>query len=208
MGTEGLPKARKSQGSRGIVVIRSQFSNLNYDNLRRIPGDDARNVSTSAGSSSTVSTDGIEKLRKIAELCKKNPNFIVTDRLYRLLYDNKLYEVAYQKLKSKPGNMTPGIVPTTLDGMSTEVIDEIIEKLKSDTFEFHPNRRIKIPKSNGGTRPVTIAPPRDKLVQEVMRMILEVIYEPSFADCSHGFRTNRSCHTALRSIRQKFGMAR
>lgn len=164
--------------------------------------------STVAGSSSTVSTDGLTKLQKINELCTANKDFIVQDKLYRLLYDQELYHAAYHKLRSKPGNMTPGINPTTLDGMSIEVISEIIESLKDGTFKFQPGRRVYIPKANGDKRPLTIAPPRDKLVQECIRMILEVIYEPSFKENSHGFRPNRSCHTALKAARQKFVVAK
>lgn len=88
-----------------------------------------------------------------------------------------------------------------------EVIERIIEKLKDNSFKFCPGRRVEIPKASGGTRPLTIAPPRDKLVQEVMRMILEVIFEPTFSDNSHGFRPGRSCHTALKKIKERFGVA-
>jgi len=205
-GTKGLPKVSKDYGNRGTIILR----NYKYLTIQgRVPGNNVRYNSTSAGSSSTVSTDGVEKLRKIAKLCSENPNFIVNDKLYRLLYDKQLYQIAYNKLKSKPGNMTLGIgiVPTTLDGMSIEVIEEIIRKLREGTFNFKPGRRIQIPKANEKLRPLTIAPPRDKLVQECIRMILEAIYEPSFSDNSHGFRPNRSCHTALKTIRQKFGDA-
>lgn len=108
-----------------------------------------------------------------------------------------MYLAAYQKLRSNPGNNTPGINPRTLDG----VIEEIIKKLRKGDFNFTPWR---IPKGNGKTGPLTVGSPRDKLVQEVMRMILEVIYEPMFMDYSHGFRPNRSCHSALKQIFNKF----
>jgi group II intron reverse transcriptase/maturase len=197
-GTKGLPTALKGQGNRGIIIPVTG----------RIPGNGVCNLSTIAGGSSTVSTDGLRKLQKIRELCEANKEFIVNDKLYRLLYDKKLYYVAYEKLKSKPGNMTPGITPTTLDGLSVETIEEIINSLKDESFRFQPGRRVFIPKANGGQRPLTIAPPRDKLVQECIRMILEAIYEPTFSENSHGFRPNRSCHTALRAVRQKFVMAK
>lgn len=190
----GLPKVLKNYGNRGIV--------LPYQG--RVPGIGVRNKSTTAGGSSTVSTDSLAKLRRINELCKNNPAFIVTDKLYKLLYDPMLYEMAYQKLRSKPGNMTPGINPTTLDGMSSEVIEDIIKKLKQGTYKFSPGRRINIPKPKGGTRPLTIASPREKLVQEVIRMILEPIFDPNFSENSHGFRPNKSCHSALREIKSKF----
>ena len=73
---------------------------------------------------------------------------------------------------------------------------------KEEEFQFKPARRVHIPKSNGSTRPLAIASPKDKIVQEAMRMILEAIFEPSFSDLSHGVRPNRSCHSAMKSISQ------
>lgn len=198
-GTKGLPKALKSQGNREIIVPLI---------TGRVSGIGVCKFSTIAGSSSTVSTDGLGKIRKIKELCILNKEFVVKDKIYRLLYDKELYYAAYHKLKSKPGNMTPGINPTTLDGISEESIGEIIESLRKGTFNFHPGRRVTIPKDSGGERPLTIAPPRDKLVQECIRMILEAIYEPCFSAYSHGFRPNRSCHSALKALKQKFVMAK
>lgn len=123
------------------------------------------------------------------------------------MYAPELYAVAYEKLKSKPGNMTPGITPTTLDGFSTEVIGDIIKRLQADTFQFQPGRRVLIPKPSGGNRPLTVTSARDKIVQEVMRMILEAIFEPGFSQSSHGFRPGKSCHTALAEVKAKFGVA-
>ena|ERR1700683_7201 len=139
-------------------------------------------------------------------MCSENPNHTVKD-IYSLLYNQRLYEIAYQNLKSKPGNMTPGLTATTLDGFSSEVIYSIIASMKDQSFKFKPGRRIQIPKASGGTRPLTIAPPRDKIVQEVIRIILEVIFEPTFSLNSHGFRSGKSCHTALRQILTTFGVA-
>jgi len=197
-GTTGLPTALKGHGNRGVIV----------PVMGRTPGSSVCSYSNIAGGSSTVSTDGFSKLQKIYNLCREDKDFIVNDKLYKLLYDKNLYYAAYHKLKSKPGNMTPGIIPTTLDGMSEDVIKDIIDSLKDGSFKFQPGRRIYIPKANGGQRPLTIAPPRDKLVQECIRMILEAIYEPTFNENSHGFRPNRSCHSALRSVRQRFVMAK
>lgn len=122
------------------------------------------------------------------------------------MFNIRMYEVAYHKLKSNPGNMTPGIIPETLDGMSRDWIEETIDQMRDGSFQFKPGRRIQIPKPGSSkTRPLTIAPPRDKIVQEVMRMIIEVIFEPIFSDNSHGFRPNRGCHTALRQVKTQFG---
>jgi group II intron reverse transcriptase/maturase len=215
--TSGLPKVENNYGNRGIVLPVFQYynkgiySSLNKEIRGRVPDLNIRSISSAAGETSTVKSDATLKLLNLAEFCKSHPHDPITEKVYRYMYDPKLFEMAYNKLKSKPGNMTPGIVPTTLDGMSREVIDQIIFGLKDQSFKFTPGRRIKIPKvawtPKGGTRPLTIAPPRDKLVQEVMRMILEIIFEPAFSDSSHGFRTGRSCHTALKEIKETFGVA-
>nr|YP_004927430.1 COB-ai2 protein [Yarrowia galli]CCC29072.1 COB-ai2 protein [Yarrowia galli] len=111
-----------------------------------------------------------------------------------------MYTAAYQKTRSKPGMMTPGISPDTLDGMSSERMRSMISQLQSEKFQFTPGRRMEIDKANGGKRPLTIGKPTDKLVQEVIRMVTEAIYEPNFSTNSHGFRPNRSCHTATRQM--------
>ena len=147
------------------------------------------------------------KLAKLIDICDRHKNDFKVSDIYALMFNMKLYEIAYRKLKSNPGNMTPGIDEVTLDGISKEVFHEIIKAMKDESFQFKPGRRTHIPKSNGKTRPLTIAPPRDKIVQEVMRMILEAIFEPTFSDNSHGFRPNRSCHTALRQVKTQFGGA-
>jgi group II intron reverse transcriptase/maturase len=207
--TSGLPKARNGYGNRGTIVpLTSWSSNVSKDTvaLGRVPGLWYRNYSDTAGDSSTVKSDAIRKLRWLEEKCRKDGNFEARD-IYKLMYNKTLYEIAYQNLKSKPGDMTPGITPTTLDGFSSEVISDIINEMKKDSFQFTPGRRVMIPKASGGERPLTVAPPRDKIVQEVMRMILEVIYEPVFSSNSHGFRPFKSCHTALKQIFQTFGVA-
>jgi retron-type reverse transcriptase len=136
---------------------------------------------------------------------EKYQDEIVVDDIYKkFMLDKKLYLVAYDKLKSKPGNMTPAISPETLDGISDEELDKIIELLRTEKFQFSTSRRVYIPKKDGSKRPLSIGSTRDKIVQEVMRMTLEAIFEPRFKDVSHGFRPNRGCHTALRSIFSKF----
>lgn len=148
-------------------------------------------------------------LERLEVLRKKNadPSWINGD-LYRLMYKKDLYVVAYERLKSSPGNMTPGADGATLDEFSLATIDNIIAQMRTEAFQFSRARRVHIPKANGGKRPLGIASPKDKVVQEVMRMILETIYESpygaSFADASHGFRPNRGCHTALKSIRDNW----
>lgn len=125
---------------------------------------------------------------------------MITD-CYRLMYNKELWIKAYAKLYPNAGNLTKGTTDETIDGFSLQKIDDIIEQLKTGTFRFAPVRRVYIPKSNGKKRPLGVPNFKDKMVQEVMRMILENVYEPMFSDNSHGFREGRSCHTALSQIK-------
>ena len=103
--------------------------------------------------------------------------------------------------------MTQRINSTILDEFFHNTIINIINQIKNDQFKFSPGRSVKISKSHGGTRPLTLASPFDKLVQEVMRMILKAIFKSTYSTSSHGFRPGRGCHTALREIKSKFEVA-
>jgi len=128
--------------------------------------------------------------------------------LYRLMYRPDLYVLAYERIKSKPGNMTPGTDGETLDGFSLDAIQEIIQDMRTERFHFTPVRTTFIPKANGKLRKLGIPSIRDKIVQEAMRLIVEAIYDspagPYFQATSHGFRPHHSCHTALREFRTKW----
>ena len=126
------------------------------------------------------------------------------ERLYRVLFNEEMFHVAYERIYAKPGNMTAGADGKTVNGMSIERIEQLIESLKNETYQPVPSKRAYIPKKNGKKRPLGIPSFNDKLVQEVVRMILEAIYEGSFEHTSHGFRPGRSCHTALISIQKSF----
>jgi group II intron reverse transcriptase/maturase len=137
----------------------------------------------------------------LSEKSKQYPNYKF-DRIYRLLFNPDMYLRAYAKIYPKEGNMTPGIDGETIDGFNLETVATVIEQLKQERFYPHPVRRIYIPKKKGGQRPLGIPSVKpDKLIQEVVRSILEAIYEPIFSDYSHGFRQNKSCHTALHQIK-------
>jgi len=123
-------------------------------------------------------------------------------RLYRILYNTNLYQAAYANISSKEGNMTPGTDGETIDGFSMKWVEKLVAELKEERYYPKPVRRIYIPKKNGKMRPLGIPSVRDKLLQEVMRMILEAIYEPLFSDSSHAYRPQRSCHTALHQIKR------
>ena len=121
-------------------------------------------------------------------------------QLYRQMFNRELYLAAYGKIYSNQGAMTPGVGRETADGMSEEKIDQIIEAMRHERYRFAPARRVHIPKKNGKLRPLGMPTWSDKLVGEVVRLLLEACYEPGFSGFSHGFRRSRGCHTALREI--------
>ena len=123
-------------------------------------------------------------------------------QLYRQMFNRSLYLKAYGNIYSNQGAMTPGAGGETADGMSEDTIDQIIELMRYERYRFAPARRVYIPKKNGTLRPLGLPSWPDKLVGEVVRLILEAIYEPVFSGLSHGFRKGRGCHTALRDIRE------
>ena len=130
------------------------------------------------------------------------------ERLYRILFNEELFYVAYQKIASNGGSTTKGSDGRSIDEMSLARIETLIASLKDESYQPHPSRRVHTPKKNGKTRPLGIPAFEDKLVQEVVRMILEAIYEGHFETTSHGFRPKRSCHTALLHIQKTFSGAK
>ena len=122
-------------------------------------------------------------------------------RLYRNLYNPEFYLLAYKNISKNQGSMTAGTDGKTIDGMSMDRIEKIISKLRDHSYQPNPARREYIAKKNSNKmRPLGIPSSDDKLVQEIVRMILESIWEGSFSNNSHGFRPKRSCHTALKHI--------
>lgn len=192
--TTGLPKGSNSYGNRVTI--------LGCNHTWRVTAD----IVFNNRSYSTCGTNKVlSRLEKLNLRSKNRPNHSINQNLHSLIYNIDLLTLAYNNIKSKPApGMTPGVLPETLDGISYEVLTEISYSLKDESFKFKPGRRIMIPKPSGGERPLTIGSPRDKIVQEAIRIILEAIYEPLFLDSSHGFRPNRSCHTALKDVSRQF----
>lgn len=126
------------------------------------------------------------------------------ERLYRNLYNEEFYFLAYQNIYASEGNMTAGADGKIIDGMGMDRIQKLIDKMKDHSYQPNLARCTYIEKKNEKKRPLGIPSFDDKLVQEIVRLILESIYEPIFSDFSHGFRPNRSCHTALQQIRETF----
>jgi len=121
-------------------------------------------------------------------LRERGRNGLTCNELYRQLFNPELYLAAYGRIYSNKGSMTPGASAETVDGMSLDKIHRIIEAMRHERYRFSPVKRVLIPKENGKLRPLGLPGWSDKLVGEVMRLLLEAYYEPLFSDRSHGFR--------------------
>ena len=151
----------------------------------------------------------MEILERISKNSLANKDEVFT-KLYRYLLRPDIYFSAYQRLYTNKGAATKGVNNDTADGFSEERIAGIIQSLADETYQPAPVRRIQIPKRSNPkeTRPLGIPTFTDKLVQEVLRMVLEAVYEPIFLNVSHGFRPKRSCHTALTMLKKDFNGSR
>ncbi|MCE7044063.1 reverse transcriptase/maturase family protein [Dyadobacter sp. CY312] len=132
-----------------------------------------------------------------------DPNYKF-EKLYRILFNQEMYYAAYQRIYAKPGNMTAGSDDKTIDGMKLSLIDKLIDAIRDESYQPYPARRTYIQKKNGKKRPLGISAFCDKLVQEVVRMVLVAIFEDQFEHTSHGFRPSRSCHTALMQVKTTY----
>lgn len=149
----------------------------------------------------------------LERIYKKNSKLLETNQpltphkdLYSLLHNKDLLRLAFRKLSKNKGANTPGPDGITVDNISEAQIEELSNILKNHSFKWSPVRRIMIPKpGKPEKRPLGLPDFHTKMVQEVIRMILEVIYEPEFRfyDSNSGFRPKRDCHHAIRNIRKK-----
>jgi group II intron reverse transcriptase/maturase len=133
---------------------------------------------------------------------KRGSEGLPLERVYKHLFDPELFLRAYGNIYRNDGAMTKGVTEETVDGMDIQRIHKIIGLLRLERYEWTPVRRTEIPKANGKTRPLGIPTWSDKLVQETLRTLLEPYYEQKFSNHSHGFRPDRSCHSALREIQK------
>lgn len=142
----------------------------------------------------------VEILERVKENSGKNKEEVFT-RLYRYLLRPDIYFTAYEHLYSNNGAATKGTYNDTADGFTEEKAGRLIASLAGESYCPKPSRRTYRKKPDGKQRPLGIPSFSDKLVQEVLRMVLEAVYEPVFLDCSYGFRPDRGCHTALNYIK-------
>ena len=149
--------------------------------------------------------EGQEIKNQFQKLLKNLENKERANNLTTIMSNRDFLIGCYLNIKSKPGNMTRSLSPETLDSINMRWFDEVVHTFRNGKFTFRPSRRSYIPKPNGKLRPLTIPSPRDKIVQDGMRILLECIFNTQFRESSHAFRPGRGCHTALNRIRLHFG---
>jgi len=198
--TSGFPKSGNAHGNGSVIVDLSQEKDEGQKEIQR------------KEKGLIIPKQGCEPL---IELRRANTESIdrVNHHLIHIIADLSTLKLAYELIKSKPGNMTRGLQSETLDGMSNELLEKISRTLRAGTFRFSPDRRVWIPKPGKtekrqlGTKSLPlrsgVVSPREKVVQNAIKLVLESIYEPSFLPCSHGFRPARGTHTALKMIDQQ-----
>lgn len=180
----------------GVIVVRNPFFNRKRKVGRMTAQIVSRKLSSKAGPMTKRGSENNITLTQRTHTINANIKSIA---------NIKNLVAAYELIKSNPGNMTPGIDSVTLDGIDLKYFQRIQEKLRAGTYKFPPARRTQIPKEGKTeTRPLTIASPRDKIVQKAIQIILERVYEPKFLETSHGFRPNKGTHTALQYVDAKF----
>jgi group II intron reverse transcriptase/maturase len=204
--TTGKSASDNRKGFRVIVVpgryLNTLYSSNNIERRERVAAYPLLKFREYSTESTIVKSNVFDRLNKLNQ---ESGNFKPIDRtLYSLVCNLDMLNLAYRNLKSKAGNITARITSEKLEGISINILYEILTDLKTEKYQFKPYRKVEIPKIGGDSSSLLLAPPRDKLVQEVIRIILEAIFEPRFQDESHGFRRNRNSHTALKLAKQNF----
>lgn len=197
--TVGSPSRREAYGD-GAAIVVGGVTSTQGDRESRSQGE-GQQEHQAAGMKGMRMQSADQILSAIRKLGEKR---LPLTRVYRCLFSEELFLAAYGKLYRNQGALTPGTTNDTVDGMSRSRIRTIIDQLRAERFTVRPARRIHIPKKTGGTRPLGLPNFSEKLVQEVLRMLLSAYYEPRFRNSSHGFRPGRGCHTALQDIKQRF----
>ena len=146
---------------------------------------------------------GLSRLGVIHELSRNNPEWKHKE-LFRLLRKEDIWIAAYENIKGNKGALTPGVTKETLDGIGLTKLRKLQNKVLDESYQFSPIRQTWIPKAKGEKRPLGISTSNDKIVQEVIRMVLEAIYEPIFDKRSFGFRKGLAVHDALQYVETQF----
>jgi len=193
----GSPEVRKYRGDRSLILGGHRRQ------IRAFHSSASPLKETNSESLKETLPTGFVELNRLIKESVNNSNYILKN-VSQIIAEPEFLKFAYGLIKSKPGNMTSGIDKETLDGVDLKYFKTLAKEIGSGSFKFKPARRIEIPKAKGGTRFLSIASPRDKIVQSAMKIILEAVFEPHFSNFSHGFRPRRGTHTAIYQARGLF----
>jgi len=196
--TAGSPTGREPYGD-GVPVVVAGVTTCQGGRESRPQGKGAQVASEVQRWEVCVMQNAATVLDVIGKRGRKG---LPINRLYRQLFNPQLFLLAYGRIYANKGAMTPGVTGETVDGMSLAKIGTIIDALRHERYRWRPVKRIYIPKKSGKQRPLGLPTWSDKLVAEVVRLLLDAYYEPRFSDRSHGFRPGRGCHTALSEVVQ------
>nr|YP_009710026.1 hypothetical protein [Coleochaete scutata]QFU80131.1 hypothetical protein [Coleochaete scutata] len=202
----GVRRVRISYGERNLSLLAAKGPN--FKSLCSAPEVSNSGLKTRSSGTGLSRNDRSNRVRISVE--EQIKTYLGKDGKYNglinILSDPTFLALCYESIRGKPGNMTPGHDKQTLDGLTIEWFEKLGKKLQAGQFDFSPAKRVMIPKpGRKEMRPLGINGPREKIVQKALQLILEAIYEPIFYDCSHGFRPNRSCHTALKTLYMQGG---
>lgn len=201
MKSKGLAERGNSGVNRGIVVSNIQ-QKLNYIQTRQISTSSILEKDTSTNNVKEINTSDLKELTKLQEDNINKDH--INKNLICLIKNKDILILAYDKIKSKPGNITMGTTKELLDGINHKYFDKLSNDLGSGRFKFQPVRRVEILKLKGGTRSLSVGNFREKIVQENMRIVLNTIFDNKISEHFHGFRSNHSCHTAVWEVRNIF----
>src|SRR5229473_4517729 len=193
----GSPKGREPYGDTGLVVV-VRVTPHRGGRESRPQGEGGQVMRIFSGLEDCV----MQNAETVVDILRaRGRRGLPCDELYRQLFNPALFLMAYGRIYANDGAMTPGVRGETADGMSLAKIGRIIDALRHERYRFQPARRVYIPKKSGSKmRPLGLPSWSDKLVGEVVRILLEAYYEPRFSGRSHGFRPGRGCHTALSEV--------
>jgi group II intron reverse transcriptase/maturase len=202
----GLAKGRKAYANGGSVVVK-YFSEGSQSRTMDQPDVDQKRYTSEEAITQPVSVTTEHVLPLLITQEREERNKIEIGK-YSTLFLPIIYKIAYDQIKSKQGNTTPASLKDkqTLDGMGLTWIEKVIGEMKSRNFQFKPALGPYIPKPKGKLRPLGIPTPKDKVVQQAIKLIIEPLFEPHFLNSSHGFRPNRSAHSALKEIKSWTGI--
>lgn len=185
-----LPKGGNSYGNRVFVVTR------NFASEGKQP--------KSSDKENLAMKNGFDLLKDIAD-GKLSPS----KNVYKILCDPQVLKAGYLKLKSNPSFMTPGADEKNLNDLriNEQYFMDLANKLKKETYQPKPTKRVILPKTGGKMRPLSIPVIEDRIVQNALLFILEAVFEKTFSDKSHGYRPNRGAHTTCKNVRKWKGVS-